>query len=80
MFPIQLIYLEFNRSYPWIFRNSCSSVNVAIQLYTWRCGAQISLVARNFLFSETSRQGSETQPASYLLDIGISSWGKAAGA
>jgi hypothetical protein len=57
LFTIQLIYLKFNRPYPWICRSRFRSVGVATQLYTWRCGAQMSLVARDF--SSPKRQDME---------------------
>jgi hypothetical protein len=60
IFPIQLIFLIFNRPYPWIFRSRCSSVDVVTELYTWRCGAQMSLVARDF--SSPKRQKNALRP------------------
>ena len=68
IFPIQLICLKFNWPYPWIFRSRCSKVGVVSQLYTWRCGAQLSLVAR--YFSSQKRQDrtlKPTQPRIYWL-------------
>jgi len=68
IFPIQLIYLKCNRPYPWICRSRFSSVGVATQLYIWLCGAQMSLVTRNF--SPPKRQDRvlrPTQPPIYWL-------------
>ena len=68
IFPIQLIHLNFNRPYLWICRSRCRSFGVATQLYTWRCGALMSLVARDF--SSPKRQDRAlrpTQPPIYWL-------------
>jgi hypothetical protein len=60
IFPNQLVCLKFNWPYPWIFRNRCSSVDVSTQLYTWRRGVQMSLVARDF--SSPKRQDRALRP------------------